>query len=83
MNQKGFSIRLPEDQINQIDALVEKGKYTTRNDFIKRAVSWLLNQEDYRKMQREELLLLLKNDSEIQSALRLELSRAITEKFQK
>jgi Arc/MetJ-type ribon-helix-helix transcriptional regulator len=82
MDQRAFSIRLPEDQILQIDELIKKGKFTTRNDFIKRAVSWLLNQEEFRNLQRSELLRLLKNDPEIKAQMRDELMTAIAEKFQ-
>lgn len=66
---QGFTVRLSPDLLRQIDDLIKDRKYTTRNDFVKQAVIWKLNQEEYRKSIREEILNIIRKEPEFKEEL--------------
>jgi Arc/MetJ-type ribon-helix-helix transcriptional regulator len=81
--QQGFQIRLPPDMIRQIDELVEQKKFTTRNEFIKRAAIHMLDYEEFRRTQRSELLTLIKHDHEMRREIIDSLKKIALEELQK
>jgi Arc/MetJ-type ribon-helix-helix transcriptional regulator len=40
-------VRLSPDIHNRIEALIQTGRFRTKTDFIRQAVNWYLNQEEY------------------------------------
>lgn len=80
---QGFTVRLSPDLLRQIDALILERKYTTRNDFVKQAVIWKLNQEEYKKTIREEILNIVRKEPEFREELVKSLLEASLEGLKK
>lgn len=46
MNLSNFMIRVSPEILEKIDKLISEGRYASRSDFAKNAISWYLNQAE-------------------------------------
>lgn len=69
-HKKNVNVKFSQGVLDKIEIEVMSGKYSTPSDFIVTAVHWYLNQEEYRKHQREEIISLIRSDPAIMEEIR-------------
>jgi Arc/MetJ-type ribon-helix-helix transcriptional regulator len=70
VRKEQFYVRLNRATEERIEGYVEAGEYASVSDFIVAAIYWFLNEEDYHKKRKVELLDFINADPDIQEALR-------------